>query len=179
MRGRGAGADSCFPRTRSPLPGVGLPGGPASPFLPPIPPPTPPLRNPGPGVGAGSGVPQAAAPAARSPGPCLGPAGARRGHPASSRPLPSSWAPSASLGRRPPPCSQVRAGAAGARAGLGQVNGEDGLPPLPFFLLSFFFFFSPRGLYFIALWGAQGNANQFLARVGSDSNVTQCRLIGP
>lgn len=47
MRGRGAGADSCFPRTRSPLPrcrrGVGLPGGPASPFLPPDATPRPPF----------------------------------------------------------------------------------------------------------------------------------------
>lgn len=45
VRGRGAGADSCFPRTRSPLPrcrrGVGLPGGPRSPVPLPTPPPLP------------------------------------------------------------------------------------------------------------------------------------------
>lgn len=125
---RGCGAEglaltAAFPAPAVPSPGWDSPTGrhlPSSPGPP---------RNPGPGVGAGSGVPQAAAPAARSPGPCPGPAGARRGHPASSRPLPSSWAPSASPGRRPPPCSQVRAGAAGARAGSGQVNGGDGLPP--------------------------------------------------
>lgn len=134
MWGRGAGADSCFPLTHSPLPRcrrrVGLPGGTPSLVLLPNPPLLPGAggrcwggRAPPPD-GASRTLPhswRAAAP----PGGCPGSAGAGRHCRASSRPPPpSSWAPSASPGLWLRPSSQVRG--CGAHLPPGPAVGRGG-----------------------------------------------------